>query len=762
MSQMSASTSTVPSRTGPMPSVQGAHWVPPVYETSPGYAAYGAPSGLAQQPHPEYVASQYRASAGYQDPHAPFAVQYAPPGPYQGPYYPQQQYPQQHYSGYSSQWQQPQPQLTAIDVVSIMEARDRDSRRRRRSSVSSTPPRRRKRPRRSRSPGSPRRRLYRSPDSRSRSGSSRRSYSRRGSTPRRDYSPPRLSPQRDVGDISDVPGRYSPNSHLMHCYGEDTPLSSTHPVEAVSEIPVPDRPSGFTQESGKGSDFTQAEKGSTCSDAYNARISECIQESVLESVAKGSCNVTGTVPSREYSAAEILAHRVRMVIQFAKAEDPNSDFDITDPVTCKLLPSLFPDEVVVADLRSQEPRPPTGALLPPAPAAAVSATVSAPPAAQPVAALATAQASRVIVPDEDTPEPEDTEAAKKRFKSRLKHVLKDGLPLTGVSPAVIKPEVRRAKAPEDEDFSLSGTPKPKEDLLGWPQHKLWRSHNEALTAMGEGALRDPKRQLDAESWTLQDYVRIDDTTMARQEPAFLWRHGKMSGDDIKMPKTADPLHVSQTGERKTVTVKLADLRTLNSRNRQLVQYTNVLCHSVDILHQLAIKSADSLDLESRTLTEDTLCIAKRTLNNMMGCQVATNLSHVMYERHLLLDRDVRREMPTLKSQYKAQAMMAPNDSSTYVFGSERFALEKHIKDHLDDQKRPVYTQSRPQAEKTPAAKKQSFPAGNSTPAAKKQQNKQQSAPQADKGTGQRAGGGNKKKKRSTPSAKGSGGNAATK
>ena len=749
---MSASTSTVPSRMGPLPSVPGAHWVPPAYETTPGFAGYGAPSGLAQQSHPDYVASQYRPSGGFHDLHVPYGGHYAPQGHFQGPYYQQQQYP-----AYSSQWNQ--PQLTATDVISIMDARERESRRRRRSSGSSTPPRRRKRPRRSRSPCSPRRRLYRSPGSRSRSGSSRRSYTRRGSTPRRDFSPPRLSPQRDDCDIS---GRYSPNSHLMHCYGEDTPLSSTHPVEAVSEIPVPDRTSGFTLESsGKGSDFTHAEKGSSySSDAVNTRISDCIQESVLESVAKG-LNVTGTAP-REYSAAEILAHRVRMVIQFAHAEDPSSDFDITDPVTCKLLPSLFPDEVVVADLRSREPCPPPGASLPPAPAAAVSAAVPGPSATQPAATLAAAQASRVIVPDEETPEPEDAEAVKRRFKARLKHVLKDGLPLTGVSPAVIKPEVRRAKGPEDEDFSLSGTPKPKEDLLGWPQHKLWRSHNEALTAPGDGALRDPKRQSDAESWTLQDYIRIDDLTMARQEPAFLWRHGKMSGDDLKLPKTADPLHISQTGERKTVTIKLADLRTLNSRNRQLVQYTNVLCHSVDILHQLAIRSADSLDLESRTLTEDTLCIAKRTLNNMMGCQVATNLSHVMYERHLLLDRDVRRELPTLHAQYKAQAMMAPNDSSTYVFGSERFALEKHIKDHLDDQKRPVYTQSRPQAEKTPAAKKQSFPAGNSTPAAKRQQNKQQPAAHADKGTGQRAGGGNKKKKRTTPSAKGSGGNAATK
>ena len=80
-----------------------------------------------------------------------------------------------------------------------------------------------------------------------------------------------------------------------------------------------------------------------------------------------------------------------------------------------------------------------------------------------------------------------------------------------------------------------------------------------------------------------------------------------------------------------------------------------------------------------------------TSNNMMRSQVSTNLNHVIYERHLALNRDDRKEVLQLCKSKQAKARLAPYDSDDFLFGSERDVQEQDIKDKREDNKQVVHT-----------------------------------------------------------------------
>ena len=84
---------------------------------------------------------------------------------------------------------------------------------------------------------------------------------------------------------------------------------------------------------------------------------------------------------------------------------------------------------------------------------------------------------------------------------------------------------------------------------------------------------------------------------------------------------------------------------------------------------------------------------------MMGSQVSTNLNHVIYERHLALNRDDRKGVLQLCKSKQAKARLAPYDSNDFLFGSEREAQEKDIKDKREYNKQVVHT-SAPKTQQT--------------------------------------------------------------
>ena len=121
-----------------------------------------------------------------------------------------------------------------------------------------------------------------------------------------------------------------------------------------------------------------------------------------------------------------------------------------------------------------------------------------------------------------------------------------------------------------------------------------------------------------------------------------------------------------------------------------MHYTNILCHTTDVLHQFAARNTAPA-IADRELIEDTMLVAKRTSNNMMGSQVSTNLNHVIYERHLALNRDDRKEVLQLCKSKQAKARLAPYNSDDFLFGSECDVQEQDIKDKREDNKQVVHT-----------------------------------------------------------------------
>ena len=264
--------------------------------------------------------------------------------------------------------------------------------------------------------------------------------------------------------------------------------------------------------------------------------------------------------------------------------------------------------------------------------------------------------------------------------------------LTDVQPVWIYQESERATVP-DAPSSLDNAVAPTQSLYGWLVHQLWEAHEEALLAKIYKATSEPGTRRQQAQITKEkarssvEYLRIPAAITTVKGLKFMRRNVRMPGKAVQVATAQGPLCYSDAPktEKKPITVKLDVLRVLNERSRLLMHYTNILCHTTDVLHQLAVRNTAPA-IADRELIEDTLFVAKRTSNNMMGSQVSTNLNHVIYERHLALNRDDRKALLQLCKSKQAKARLAPYDFDDFLSGSELDVQGQDIKDKREKNK----------------------------------------------------------------------------
>ena len=154
-----------------------------------------------------------------------------------------------------------------------------------------------------------------------------------------------------------------------------------------------------------------------------------------------------------------------------------------------------------------------------------------------------------------------------------------------------------------------------------------------------------------------------------------------------------------------MTIDLADLRIIQGRNRKCLEYLNVVCHTSDILVKLADTHIPEHLVQERNLIRDVVNVGRDATQNVFANAAANHHSHVIYERSLLMQRDIRNHAKHLDARLAAQARLAPYDSDKFIFGTEHKQLEADLKARLDEGMRHGYA---PQASTSSAAKKQPF------------------------------------------------------
>ena len=285
--------------------------------------------------------------------------------------------------------------------------------------------------------------------------------------------------------------------------------------------------------------------------------------------------------------------------------------------------------------------------------------------------------------------PLDKEEEIRISKRLIRRVLTDALPVTGVQPVPIRKSDKKAHVDDVWSASLDRTTPNTEQLFGWPKHDRWTAYENSLT--GPDGLLRKLTQVDKEGkLTLTHYVRIKEDTLALRGPQFLWRHGDIPGMAEKMPTLHHPVRTDHDKkERQQVPIDLADLRSLQEKNKSLLKYNNVLCHTTDILLELARRNtpAESAD---RAMINDTFKVATTTLENVMALHTASLQSHVTWERAQVMKRDTRKQCSTLLPHKAAAARLAPCDSDEHLFGSERSVLESDMKEITDDNKFVIF------------------------------------------------------------------------
>ena len=261
---------------------------------------------------------------------------------------------------------------------------------------------------------------------------------------------------------------------------------------------------------------------------------------------------------------------------------------------------------------------------------------------------------------------------------------------------------------------MGAPPKDKEEILGWPKHDRWQRHEDSLTGP-EGSLWKPVNVERERNLGLTKYNRVPDNLMPIQGPLYQWRHGVIPGMGVKPPTLEFPLMAAQDKkDPKTVTVDLADLRSIHARNRRMLEYGNAICHTSDILMELASRYIPE-GVPERAIMNDAFQIGREATQNVLATGVANHQSHVIFERLLLEQRDTRKSVLNLDSRLKAQARVMPSNSDTYILGAEYTKLEKDLKDHVDSNK--VYSEGGGGARAAPAASTSTY-TGRSANAAK--------------------------------------------
>ena len=213
---------------------------------------------------------------------------------------------------------------------------------------------------------------------------------------------------------------------------------------------------------------------------------------------------------------------------------------------------------------------------------------------------------------------------------KLRRVLQ-ALPLVGTQPVKARAEVEK-KDVSKWPASMGAPAKVKEDILGWPKHPRWTEFDELLTGPS-GYLRDPAHVAKEQTLDMRIYNRIPDKFVAVQGPSHQWKHGVVPGMGVKPPTIPYPVdpHANKK-EPSSVTVDLADLRAIHARNRKLLEYVNVVCHTSDILLQLANTHVPEHLVAERKLMQDVFEVGRDATQNIMATTTASHHSHVIYER----------------------------------------------------------------------------------------------------------------------------------
>ena len=113
------------------------------------------------------------------------------------------------------------------------------------------------------------------------------------------------------------------------------------------------------------------------------------------------------------------------------------------------------------------------------------------------------------------------------------------------------------------------------------------------------------------------------------------------------------------------------------------QYSNVMAHCVDILHQL-LGAHVPRDHDHRQLANDVLEVLRSAISGNSGAAAAGVIGHAVFERHVAFSRDDRYEAVSLPAHLKSKAALQAVDSSEYVFGSARDILDKDIRKNRED------------------------------------------------------------------------------
>ena len=373
-----------------------------------------------------------------------------------------------------------------------------------------------------------------------------------------------------------------------------------------------------------------------------------------------------TMEHHKPSATDITLRRGLLMARWIKSDQnvDNVKFSDRDEVLC-LSHVLFPDTAVCADILANPSSTKAGQWLT-ADQGAVATTAS--------ATLTVAPAGPTDI--QGDPDQEHTPSQLRRAKELIMNLLSNGLELTGTKPAPAFIDERRASNPSwHEPLDSEGPSTDQGEKLGWPIHPRIK---EVRAKLHEKLQMHAQREKEA-SASSQKYDRVPDTILPSPGPKYIFWQQEDPGWGDKRARDPHPL---QSRKRSTVTVDLEGLRANQKRYKHIIQYQNVVAHTLDIEHAL-LKECTTPGSKQRKVANDALEAARKALLATIYAATAGVTSHAIFERRLAFSNDSRVDS-TLPVEQRVKACLAPIDHADYLFGADRSRLEKDLKSHRDD------------------------------------------------------------------------------
>ena len=395
--------------------------------------------------------------------------------------------------------------------------------------------------------------------------------------------------------------------------------------------------------------------------------------------------VQEATPKVPFTKLVIERKRNKLIFDYLNSSD-NPGYDPLDPNAHRLLSeTMYTTEMVetvlsaeAADSSAPDANQPSA---PTAPAKRVRATARVNAATVPV--------TRPESPKAPSLSEDDEEAKKnKEAKALIRRVLRNGLAVTKVTPAVVRTEGKRAQLKDKWHNPLDADAQSDEDKLGWPLHARVDNVRKSLyekIASHDGVLSESKAKLTS-------YNRVPDSILPSAGAKHLWYHGEDPGWGDRVPKDALPIQPSRTASTQVnALVELADLRALRDRAKRGVKYTNVLAHVIDMVTAISARNLEP-DSEDWDLMKDISDMASQAITGLAADTQANVISHQVFERHIAMERDGRLEVHHLLAVQKGRARVTPVDSDTHTFGTERKVLEADIIRQKEESRRPITIQ----------------------------------------------------------------------